>query len=158
MMLPLLMALVGYAVDFGYYFIAAANITSAARNAVQYSVLGYQSPDQGTLPPAGPDSNGLSVAEEAYGDLASLVSSSTTATVEVCSASVGTSGNLTKCSSFGPTATTYTPAADPEAPRFYLQRVDVTYTVHPPVPMTFFNISLLPQMQFHRQVSMRAMN
>jgi Flp pilus assembly protein TadG len=150
MMLPLLLGLVGYAVDYGYYFIAAANLTSSARNAVQYSVLGYQT--------AGPGSNGTSVVEEALGDLTSLRSSSTTATIQVCSKSLGTTGNLTNCASYGPTATTYTPAQDPEAPHFYLQRVDVTYTVQPPVPMTFFNISLIPLLKFHRQVSMRAMD
>ena len=144
--------------DFGYFFIAAATITSAARNAAQYSVLGYQSPDQGTLPPAGPSSSGTSVAEEAIGDLTSLIDSGTTATIQVCSKSLGTTGNITKCGNYGPTATTYAPAQDPEAPHFYLQRVDVTYTVQPPIPMTFFKVSLLPTMVFHRQVSMRAMD
>jgi hypothetical protein len=158
MMLPLLVALVAYAVDFGYFFIAAATITSAARNATQYSVLGYQSPSQGSLPAAGPSSSGTSVAEEAIGDLASLINSSTTATIEVCSASLGTTGNLANCSSYGPSAPSYTPAQDPEAPHFVLQRVDVTYTVQPPVAMSFFKVSLLPTMKFHRQVSMRAMN
>ena len=156
--IPILLALLGYAVDFGYFFIAAANITSAARNAAQYSVLGYQSPDQGPIPTAGPGSNGVSVAEEALGDLASLVNASTTATIEVCSKNLGMAGNLAKCSSYGPSAPSYTPAQDPEAPRFVLQRVDITYTVQPPIPMTFFKVSLLPTMQFHRQVSMRAMD
>ena len=157
-MIPLLLALVGYGVDFGYFFVAAATITSAARNSAQYSVMGYSSPDQGPLPAAGPSSTATSVAEESYGDLTSLINSSTTATVEVCSKAVGTSGNLAKCSSYGPTATTYTPNQDPEAPRFYLQRVDITYTVQPPIPMSFFKVSLLPTMVFHRQVSMRALD
>ena len=158
MMLPFLVALVAYAVDFGYFFIAAATITSAARNATQYSVLGYQSPSQGSLPVAGPDSSGISVAEEAIGDMASLKNSGTTAIVEVCSASLGTSDNKANCASYGPSGPTYVPAQDPEAPHFVLQRVDVTYTVQPPIAMSFFKISLLPTMQFHRQVSMRAMN
>jgi hypothetical protein len=145
-------------VDFGYFFIAAACITSSARNATQYSVLGYNAPNQGTIPAAGPDSNGTSVAEEAFGDLVSLVNSGTTATVQVCSKSLGTSGNLANCSSYGPTVPAYTPAADPEAPHFVLQRVDVTYTVQPPIPMSFFSVSLLPTMRFHRQVSMRALD
>ena len=156
--IPMLLALVGYAIDFGYFFIAAASITSAARNAAQYSVLGYQAPDQGPLPTAGPSSSGTSVAEEALGDLVSLINSSTTATVEVCSKSNGTTGNLAKCTSYGPTVTSYTPSQDPEAPRFVLQRVDITYTVQPPIPMSFFKVSLLPTMQFHRQVSMRALD
>ena len=157
-LIPVLLALVAYAVDFGYFFIAAAGITSAAHNAAQYSVLGYQAPDQGPLPVAGPASSGTSVAEQALGDLTSFVNSSTTATIEVCSKSIGTTGNLAKCSSYGPIVTSYTPSADPEAPRFVLHRVDITYTVQPPIPMSFFKVSLLPTMQFHRQVSMRALD
>jgi hypothetical protein len=157
-LLPIMLALVGYAIDFGYFFIAAASITSTSHNAAQYSVMGYQSPDQGPLPTAGPGSNGVSVAEEAIGDLTSFINASTTATIQVCSKNLGTTGSLANCSSYGPTAPTYVPAQDPEAPRFVLQRVDVTYTVQPPIPMTFFKVSLLPTMQFHRQVSMRAMD
>ena len=157
-MIPVLLALVAYAVDFGYFFIAAGSITSAAHNSAQYSVLGYEAPDQGPLPPAGPFSSGTSVAEEALGDMTSLINSSTTATVAVCSKSIGTTGNLARCSSYGPAVTSYTPSQDPEAPRFVLQRVDITYTVQPPIPMSFFKVSLLPTMQFHRQVSMRALD
>lgn len=156
--LPLLLVLIGYAVDFGYFFMVAANLTSAARNATEYSVLGYQSAGQLTLPAAGPTTTATSVAASALGDLSSLLNSSTTTTVQVCSKSVGMNGNLPKCSSYGPTGTTYVPATDPEAPTFVLHRVDVTYTVQPPIPMSFFKVSLLPQMKFHRQVSMRAMD
>ena len=157
-MLPIMLALVGYALDFGHFFIAAASITATAHNATQYSVMGYQSPDQGPLPTAGPGSNGVSVAEEAIGDMTSFISASTTATIQVCSKNLGMTGSLPNCASYGPTVPTYVPATDPEAPRFVLQRVDVTYTVQPPIPMTFFKVSLLPTMQFHRQVSMRAMD
>jgi hypothetical protein len=52
----------------------------------------------------------------------------------------------------------FTPATDPEAPTFLLNRVDVTYTVQPPIPLSFFSYPLLPSMKFHRQVSMRAMD
>ena len=159
LILPLLVVLVAYAVDFGYFFIAAACITSSTRNATQYSVLGYEGPSQSVVPAAGPASTTNSVAAEAFGDLVGLVDSSTTATVQVCSKSLGTTGSLANCSSYGSaTPNSYTPAADPEAPHFVLQRVDVTYTVQPPVPMSFFSVSLLPTMCFHRQVSMRALD
>jgi Flp pilus assembly protein TadG len=156
--MPFLVLLVAYAVDFGYFFIAAATMTSAARNAALYSVLGYQSPAQSSLPAAGPVSSGTSVAAEAVGDMSSLINSSVTATIQVCSATLGTSNSLANCASYGPSAPTYTPDKDPEAPLFILQRVDVTYTVQPPIPMSIFKVSLLPTMQFHRQVSMREMN
>jgi Flp pilus assembly protein TadG len=156
--LPLLVLLIGYAVDFGYFFMVAANLTSAARNAAEYSILGYQGPGQTALPAAGPMTTVTSVSASALGDLASLVSSSTTTTIQVCSKSLGMNGNIPNCSSYGPAGTSYVPTQDPEAPTFVLQRVDVTYTVQPPVPMSFFKVSLLPQMNFHRQVSMRAMD
>lgn len=156
--LPILVLLMGYAIDFGYVFIVAANLTSAARNATQYSVLGYQSAGQIAMPAAGPMLTATSVSAAAIGDLAGLVNSSSTTTVQVCSKSLGMNGNIPNCSSYGPAGTTYAPAADPEAPTFILQRVDITYTVQPPVPMSFFKISFLPQFQFHRQVSMRAMD
>jgi hypothetical protein len=156
-MVPVLFLLMAYAIDFGYFFIAAANITSSARNAAQYSVLGYEGPAQSAEPVVGPASTTTSVAALAMSDL-SLLSSSTTTTVQVCSKVLGMSGNIPKCSSYGPGLSTYTPVADPEAPRFVLQRVDVTYTVQPPIPLNFFNVSLLPNLAFHRQVSMRSMD
>ncbi len=157
-MMPIFTLLLAYAIDFGYFFIAAANITSAAHNAVQYSIMGYNGPAQSNVPAAGPVSTTTSVAALAMADLASLINSSTTTTVEVCSKVLGMSGNLPKCASYGQAGTSYTPAADPEAPTFVLQRVDITYTVQPPIPLSFFSISLLPNLQFHRQVSMRAMD
>lgn len=156
--LPILILLVAYAVDFGYFFIVAANLTSASRNAAEYSIQGFDSPAQSALPVAGPITTNTSVAALAVGDLSSLANSATTTTVEVCSKSVGTTNNLTNCSSYGPSGTVFAPAADPEAPTFFLNRVDVTYTVQPPIPLSFFSYSLLPTMKFHRQVSMRAMD
>jgi len=158
LILPLLILLMGYVIDFGYFFIAAANITSAARNAAQYSIMGYQGPGQTTIPPAGPTSAISSVAASAMADMTSLLDSSTTTTVQICTKSLGMSGNVPNCSSYGPSGSSYTPDTDPEAPTFVLQRVDVTYTVQPPVPMSFFSVSLLPSLTFHRQVSMRAMD
>jgi Flp pilus assembly protein TadG len=156
--LPLLVLLVGYAVDFGYFFLAAACVNSAARNGAEYSIQGYDAPSQNALPSAGSLSTTGSVAALALGDLAKLVNSSTTTTVEVCSKILGMNGTVPNCGSYGPTATSYAPAADPEAPTFTLQRIDVTYTVQPPVPMIILSLSLLPPLQFHRQVSMRAMD
>jgi Flp pilus assembly protein TadG len=156
--LPLMVLLVGYAVDFGYFFLVAANLTTAARSSVEYSIQGYQSAGQSALPVAGPITTTASVAALAVGDFSNFLQSSTTTTVEVCTKELGMNGSVPSCGSFGPTATSYVPAADPEAPAFVLQRVDVTYTVQPPIPMNFFSVPLLPQMQFHRQVSMRAMD
>ena len=156
--LPILIVLVAYAVDFGYFFMVAANLTSASRNAAEYSIQGFASPAQSALPATGPITTNTSVAALAVGDLSSLAASATTTSVEVCSKILGTTGNVTNCASYGPAGTVFTPAVDPEAPTFLLNRVDVTYTVQPPIPLSFFSHPLLPTMKFHRQVSMRAMD
>lgn len=155
---PLLTLLVAYAIDMAYLLVVAATLTTAAKNAAEYSIQGYLSPAQSSIPVAGPTSTATSVSALAVSALNGLVSASTTATIQVCSKSIGTNGNLTKCTAYGPSNKTYAPAADPEAPRFMLQRVDVTYTVHPPVPLSLFKISLLPSTSFHYQVSMRALD
>ena len=160
-MMPIFALLLCYTVDFGYFFLAAANISSSAREAAQYSILGYQGPAQSNLPNAGPVSDTSSVAALASDELASLVNSATKTTIGVCTKALGmntVSTSLPKCSNYGVTGTTYAPAADPEAPRFVLQRIDITYTVQPPIPIAFFGTSFLPPMTFHRSVSMRAMD
>lgn len=159
--LPIVMLCAAYAVDFGYFFIICANLTSSARSATEYSIQGYQSPGQATLPSAGPTTSTASVVALALGDMAGVANSATQVSVQVCSKSVGTSGNATKCSSFGPTVAGSTSTAvqtDPEAPTFLLNRVDVTYTVQPPIPLTFFSVSLLPTLSFQRHVAMRVLD
>jgi len=131
LMLPFLVLLIGYAVDFGYFFLVAANLTSASRNGAEYSIQGYQSPSAGRLPPAGPLTSSTSVAGAVAADLGSLLGSASLTSIEVCSQANGTSGNL--------------------------QRVDITYTVQPPVGMNIFGVALLGDLKFRRQVSMRVM-
>lgn len=153
---PILFLVIAYAVDYGYFFLVAAQLASASRIAAQYSTQGFQGPAQTELPIAGPISTTTSVAALAIGDLAGLLNSSTTTTVQVCSRGLGMNGNVPNCSNYGPSGTSYTPATDPGAPILVLHRVDVTYTVNPPIPLSFFSFSLIPNLQFHRQVSMRA--
>lgn len=156
--LPVLVLMAIFAVDAGYMFIVYANLNSSARTAAEYSVQGFDTPGQTPLPAAGPISSVSSVAALAVADLASLANSATTATVQVCSEEIGVTDNVAQCSSFGPSGTAYVPATDPEAPTFVLNRIDVTYTIDPPIPLSFFSFTLVPSLQFHRQVSMRAMN
>lgn len=159
LIVPVLVLLAAFAVDFGYFFIVAANLSSASRNAAEYSIQGFESPGQIALPAAGPVSDPTTIAALAFGDLSGLVQASTTATVHVCSKAIGVTGqNVTECSSYGPGGTSYVPATDPEAPTFLLNRVDVTYTVHPPIPLSFFSHPLVPSLTFHRQVSMRVLD
>lgn len=156
--LPILVLLAAFAVDFGYFFIVTANLSSSSRNAVEYSTQGYESPGQSSLPAAGPLSSVTSVSALAIGDLSGLASASATTTVEVCSKAIGVTNNVTQCASYGPAGIVYTPATDPEAPTFLLNRVDVTYTVQPPIPLKFFSYPLVPSLTFHRQVSMRTLD
>lgn len=158
---PVVFLCAAYTVDFAYFFIVSANLTSAARSAAEYSIQGYSSPGQTTLASAGPSSASASVCSLALGDLAGIANSGIQTSVQVCSKSVGVTGNVTNCSSYGPSESTNTTTAvqtDPEAPTFLLNRVDVTYTVEPPVPLTFFSVSLLPTLSFHRYASMRVMD
>ena len=162
-MMPIFALLVCYAVDYGYFFLAAANISSSARIATQYSILGYQGPAQSALANAGPVTDTTSVASLASAELASLVNSSTTTRIGVCSKALGmstTNTRLPNCSNYGVSGTLYTPTADPEAPRFVLYSASTLRTRcnHRLIPLAFFQIPMLPSMVFHRQVSMRAMD
>lgn len=157
--LPVLFLLMAYAVDFGYFFFTACTLTSTARVATEYSVQGDATASQASLPATYVSGNSNSVFGIALADIAELTGSATGTAVQVCSKELGTNGNLTNCGSYGASSTTtYTPQADPEAGSFYLNRVDITYTVQPPVPMNFFHVSLLPTLTFHRYAVMRAMD
>lgn len=164
MIVPLLMLLVFGAVDFGYYFIVAAGLTSSARNATEYAIQGFSSPASSfssptspTPPPAGSISTAGSVAALAIADLNSLPNSTTKTTVQVCSATVNSNGAL-GCQTWGATSKTWTPDVDPEPTKFQLYRVDILYHISPPLPITFLGYNLVPTYEFHRMAEMRGMN
>jgi Flp pilus assembly protein TadG len=156
---PLMVLLVCYAINFGYYFIVALNLTAASRTAAEYSIQGFSSPGASTLPAAGSTTTAGSVAALALGDLGNLLKSSTTTSVEVCSQSANTSGTTAvQCASYGANTLSYTPDTDPESSMFQCNRIDIVYTVNPPIPITLFKMSWTPPATFHRSVEMRAMN
>ena len=156
--MPIFILLLALVMDFGYFFIAAAAINSAASSTVSYSVQGFSSPLERALPATGPTTLDVAVSTLALAAVSNLINGSTTTAVQICSKASGMNGNIPVCTSYGVAGTAYTPAADPEAPTFVLHRVDITYTVNPPVPLSFFKYNLLSSMQFHRQVSMRALD
>jgi Flp pilus assembly protein TadG len=157
--LPVLFVLMAYAVDFGYFFFTACTLTGAARVATEYSVQGDATASQQALPAAYVASSSNGVFAIALADVAELTTSATTTSVQVCSKELGTNGELTNCGAYGASnSTSYTPQEDPEPGSFYLNRVDITYTVHPPIPMSFFHVPLLPTLTFHRFAVMRAMD
>jgi Flp pilus assembly protein TadG len=152
LMIPILTVLICYAVDFGFFFLVATSLNSAARNAIEYSIQGTSSPAQAAEPAATVISN-LAIAAIGLSG-----ASTSTVSVQVCSSAVGvnSSNNTTQCTtpSTGAGAVSGTPDVDPESPRFQLNRVDVVYTFTPPVPIP---ASIFPSTTFHRTVEMRAM-
>lgn len=172
LVLPILLLLAFNAINFGYFFFVAVNLAASPRSGVQYSIVGFATPATLRLPDAGPTASNVTVSYLTYRDMQGVLLSSSdfsTARVQVCTKMLGISGSGTtqraNCAQYGSGTETYTPAPDPEAPYFVLHRVDVVYEVRPlipafslPTPSGEISLSLLPNLRFHRQVSMRAMD
>ena len=164
LVMPVLVLMLCFAVDIGYFFIVAANLVSASRTAVLYSGQGFTSPSQ-QLPSAGTSgslTDTAGVAGLAGGDLSGLVNMSTQTSVEVCSKNIGTTqtanGYITKCNTYPSGSLSYTPDQDPESNNGMLtQRVDVVYTVNPPIPVNFF-VFTMPPLTVHWSAEMRALD
>lgn len=152
LMIPIFTILVCYAVDFGYFFLVATSLNSAARNAMEYGIQGTSSPAQAAQPSA------AVVANLAIASIGLSTASTSTVSIQVCSGAVGVTmpANTAQCTSpsTGAGGVSGTPDTDPESPTFQLNRVDVVYTVTPPVPIP---VSILPTLTFHRMVEMRRM-
>ena len=165
MVVPVLVLMLCFAVDIGYFFIVAANLVSSSRNAVLYSGQGFVSPAQQQLPSAGTAgslADTAGVAGLAGGDMSGLANMATKTTVQVCSKGIGvtstSNGYITSCSTFPSGSLSFTPDQDPESTNGMLaQRVDVVYTVSPPIPVDFFTFSL-PALSVHWSAEMRAID
>lgn len=165
MVMPILVLTLCFAVDIGYFFIVAANLASSSRNAVLYSAQGFISPAQQTLPSAGTSgslSDTAGVAGLAGGDMSGLANMAAKTTVEVCSKKIGTTqtsnGYVTNCNTFPSGGLSFTPDQDPESNLGMLtQRVDVVYTVSPPIPVNFFTFTM-PSLTLHWAAEMRAID
>ena len=177
LMLPLLLGMVFNAINFGFFFLVIINLAAAPRSGVAYSILGFSTPKALSLPPPGPTTNSGTVSYLTLSDLTGAIGNGSTSGVQVCSQTViiggsGTNGTGTSrkanCAQYN-SSPAYPVDADPEAPTFVLNRVDVTYTFTPPLDQRLFNLVVLAsptctgtggsvRCTFHRQVSMRAMN
>jgi Flp pilus assembly protein TadG len=160
LLLPLILLLTFYALNFGYFFVVALQLASAPREGVQYAIQGPSTPAHVVYADAGPSTDTSSISYLTYRDMSMLTGSSTTA-VQVCSSSIGlvNAGTVTQtaqCSAFGSAANPafLGPASDPESPLFVTFRVDVQYKIQPLI--NGFGM-LMPNLTFHRQVSMRSM-
>jgi Flp pilus assembly protein TadG len=151
LMVPILTILVCYAVDFGYLFIVATSLSSAARTSVEYASQGTSSPTQAAQPSASSVS-GLTIA-----GIGLSSASTSTVSVRVCSSAVGTTlpANTAQCTTPATGAGTVsgTLDVDPESPVFQLNRVDVVFTVTPLIPIP---VAIFPNPSFHRMVEMRS--
>ena len=165
LVMPVLVLMLCFAVDIGYFFIVAANLVSASRSAVLYSGQGFASPAQQQLPSAGASgslNDTAGVAGLAGGDLSGLASMTTKTTVQVCTKQIGvtqtSNGYITNCNTYPSGSLGYTPDQDPESTNGMLtQRVDVVYAVSPPIPVDFFGFSM-PPLTLHWQAEMRAVD
>jgi len=150
LIVPIFTLLICYAVDFGYVFLVALSLNSAARNSLEYAIQGTSSPAQSAQPSA------AVVSSLALNSLGLGIASSTTVSIRVCSRVVGITmpANTAQCTTAitGAGAVTGTPDTDPESPVFQLTRVDVLITVKPLIPILIF-----PTQTFHRMVEMRSM-
>lgn len=180
LVVPFLLVIALNVVNFGYLFLVALNLTSASRSGALYSIIGEATPASASpsftgLPPAtsaGCPSGtpNCSVSDLAYGDLTGAIYLPTTATVGVCSTTIGISGTGTgaasSCTGTGTAPSDLEKNSADTAPMFYVNRVDVTYQFNPPIPGFAFNLfdQVIPacgssgQCTFHRAAVMREMN
>lgn len=181
--LPLLILVVLNAVNLAYFFLLMINLTGSARTATIYSIEGASTPAASQLPDSGgssPTTSLLSVTYLAYQDMTGAMWNPTGASVQVCSpinisggsGVNGTGANLRAncetCTSSGCSAAgggSPVPDADPEAPTFVLNQVQITYTFNTLIPGTIFNLPLQATpicnagtCTFARFAEMRAMN
>jgi Flp pilus assembly protein TadG len=151
LMVPVFTVLVCYAVDFGYFFLVASALSSAAQYATEYAVQGASSPAQSAQPSA------AVVSALAIAGIGLSGASTSTVSIRVCSRAVGVTlpANIASCTSpaTGAGAVSGTLDTDPESPTFQLNRVDVVYTVQPLVPIP---LAVFPTRTFHRMVEMRS--
>ena len=162
LLMPLLLTLVFNAVNIAYFSYALLNLTNAASQGSEYSIQGQSSNIGLPRLPSAADVSGLMV--DGFKGAVPSVSTANTA-VRVCTAALGltgsgTSSQIPRCTVTYGTGSFPSMAAsdaDPEAPSFVLNRLDMQYTVTPLIPGGVFNVVLPPSLTLKRTVYMRAM-
>src|SRR6266404_803895 len=152
--LPLLLGVAFNLINVGYFWFMVLALAAAPRQGVQYSTQGGQA-----VTSSSPSTT--LVSNLVYENMTNAVHGATTSntSVRVCTSAKGVNSNgKAKCAPVsGPSFSFPAVAADPEAPGFVLNRVDVGYTVTPIIPGPAFNVVLPANLHFHRQVSMRSL-
>jgi hypothetical protein len=181
LIMPLLLIIILNAVNFGYFFLMALNITSASRSSAIYSVMGSSTPAAEALPKAGPVGTTTTVSYLAIQDLTGAVYSPSAGSggntgIHVCSPTVGilNAGATTQksdCTTIGSIGSFSAADPDPEmnedstVPAFMLNRVDIAYQFRAPIPIFPFDAIVLISSAcdssgtctFYRHSVMRAM-
>lgn len=144
LLLPLLFLLVVNAINFGGFLFAWITVANGARTGAQYMCLAGTT--LGRPRPATP----AQITALVTSDISSLLNRASLA-VRVCTNTNG----VISCAGPGSSV----PAADPEATRYVLAAVDVSYTYQPYLPIWDFSVlgihATLPSSTLHRQASMR---
>jgi hypothetical protein len=151
--MPLLLGIGFNVINMSYFWFVLLSLSAAPRHAVEYASQGGSAMESASAPST------TAVKDLVYDNVTNAIKGATTSTVsvQVCTNAKGVSSSgVALCDQFGPAYSFPTPATDPEAPVFVLNRVDVAYTVTPIIPGTAFSV-VLPNLQFHRHVSMRSL-
>jgi Flp pilus assembly protein TadG len=166
LMIPLLLVLILNAVNFGYFLLVTLNLTSAARNGIEYAIQGSSTVANSSLPVAS-GSAATTVSSLISQELSSF--NAGTLAVQVCSLNLGSdsgSAPTTTCTTAGTGGQFATPDSDPEsASGFALNRIDVSYTFNTLIPTAAFNLvvgsfptcKVSGSCTFTRHAEMRAM-
>jgi len=162
LLMPVLLTLIFNAVNIAYFSYALLNLSNAATQGSEYSIQGQSSNIQLARLPSATDVGGLMI--DGFKGAVPSASTANTA-VRVCTAALGLSGSGTssqipRCSvTYGSGSFPGLGAsdADPEAPGFVLNRIDMQYTVTPLIPGGVFNVVLPASLTLGRTVYMRAM-
>jgi len=154
---PLLMGIAFNLINLGYFWFMLIALSASSRQGVQFAT-------QGGAAGTGVSAPGTtSVSNLVYENMTSGITGATTsnAAVRVCTSAKGVTGTgssqVTQCDTFGPAFAFSAITADPEAPTFALDRVDVEYTVTPIIPGSAFNVILPSNLKFARHISMRSL-
>jgi hypothetical protein len=149
--LPLLLGVAFNLINVGYLWFMVLALAAAPRQGVQYST-------QGGAAITSSSPSATQVSDLVYENLTKAVHGATRSntSVRVCTSAVGVNSSGVALCDSAPPGFPAVPA-DPEAPGFVLNRVDVEYTVTPIIPGPAFNVVLPANLKFHRQVSMRSL-
>ncbi len=158
MAMPLLLAIGFNAINFGYFWTMVMVLSTAPRMGAQYATQG------GAVVQVPGDPTPTQVSNLVYANVSGEFGGSTSnVQVRVCSKSLGVTGSgasqLAKCATTtGPSLVTFSAVpADPEAPLYVLDAVDVAYTFKPPIPGPVFGVVLPSNLTFHRATYMRSL-